>query len=69
MHDTLQKQKKLSDLTIPDYFDYSLVNNLKSESLEKLQKIRPKSIGQASRIDGVTPSDIAILLVALRHFA
>jgi tRNA uridine 5-carboxymethylaminomethyl modification enzyme len=50
---------------IPEEFDYSLVTGLKKESLQKLSSIRPETLGRASRISGVNPTDISILLVAL----
>ncbi len=66
MQDSLQKQNKLAEKKIPDEFDYSYVKGLKKESSEKLVKIRPMNIGQASRIDGVSPADIAVLVVAFK---
>ena len=52
---------------IPEDIDYNDVSNLASEAREKLKEIRPLSIGQASRISGVNPSDISILMVYLRR--
>ncbi|MDD5457614.1 MAG: tRNA uridine-5-carboxymethylaminomethyl(34) synthesis enzyme MnmG [Candidatus Margulisbacteria bacterium] len=66
MHDTVARHKKLSEKKIPASFNYDEVKSLKKESLEKLKKIRPQNIGQASNIDGVSPADIAILLIALK---
>ncbi|MCL2521332.1 MAG: tRNA uridine-5-carboxymethylaminomethyl(34) synthesis enzyme MnmG [Erysipelotrichales bacterium] len=60
---------KLSDaemIVIPNDFDYDKVHNLASEAKDKLKKVRPLSIGQAMRISGVNPSDISIMLIALR---
>ena len=54
---------KLENIQIPQTFDYRKIRALSSESKEKLSAIAPSSIGQASRISGVTPSDINILLV------
>jgi tRNA uridine 5-carboxymethylaminomethyl modification enzyme len=48
-----------------DDFDYSRLTSLGAEAREKLNKIRPKTIGQAARISGITPSDISILMVYL----
>jgi tRNA uridine 5-carboxymethylaminomethyl modification enzyme len=59
------KMKKLEDLRISDHFDFHQINGLSNEAREKLSTIRPSSIGQASRISGVSPADISILLV---HF-
>ena len=61
--ETAQKLNKLEGIKIPDNFNYSKLGAISSESREKLSAIQPKSIGQASRISGVSPSDINILLV------
>ncbi len=57
------KMKSMDEKTIPDDIDYKQVMNIALEAREKLNKIRPKTIGQASRISGVNPADIAVLLV------
>ena len=59
--------KKLENFRIPDTFDYTDVHGLKTEAREKLAKIRPASIGQASRLPGVSPADISILTVILHQ--
>ena len=62
--------KKLENKKIPEDFDYSQVNSLRKEAVQKLNAYRPASIGQASRISGVSPADISVLLVymeQLRH--
>ena len=51
---------------IPSDIDYNKIKNLASEARQKLEKIRPASIGQASRISGVNPADISILTIYLR---
>ena len=61
--ETVLKLNKLEGIRIPKSFDYSKLNAISSESREKLNHIRPETIGQASRISGVSPSDINILLV------
>ena len=58
-----QKLNKLEGIKIPESFDYRKLKAISSESREKLSAIQPKSIGQASRISGVSPSDINVLLV------
>ena len=58
-----QKLKRLEELKIRDDFDYSKVNSISTEAREKLKKIRPATLGQASRISGINPSDISILMV------
>lgn len=57
------KMHKLEDLTIKTDFDYSLPKGLSNEARQKLAKLHPKTLGQASRISGVSPSDISILMV------
>ncbi|MBW3518851.1 tRNA uridine-5-carboxymethylaminomethyl(34) synthesis enzyme MnmG [Flavobacterium sp. NKUCC04_CG] len=57
------KLTRLEDVRIPENFDYDKIKSLSYESCEKLKKIRPVSISQASRISGVTPTDISILLI------
>jgi tRNA uridine 5-carboxymethylaminomethyl modification enzyme len=59
----VQKMAQLEDLVIPDVFDYSRVNALSNEARAKFLKIRPRTLGQASRISGVNPSDVQILMV------
>ena len=61
--ETVLKLNKLEGIRIPKSFDYSKLNAISSESREKLNHIKPETIGQASRISGVSPSDINILLV------
>ena len=59
------KLKRLEDLVLKSDFDYTQVNSLSAEAREKLKKLRPGTLGQASRISGITPSDISILMVYL----
>ncbi|MDF1544019.1 MAG: tRNA uridine-5-carboxymethylaminomethyl(34) synthesis enzyme MnmG [bacterium] len=64
----VDKFKRLESQVIPDDFDFALPVGLKQEAREKLARIRPGSLGQASRIEGVTPGDIAVLSVFVtRH--
>jgi tRNA uridine 5-carboxymethylaminomethyl modification enzyme len=58
--------KKLEEKKIPENIDYSDVKNLRIEARQKLDRIRPRSIGQASRISGVSPADISMLLIYLK---
>ena len=62
----INRLKKLENQSIPEDFDYSAVRGLCNESRQKLEKIRPVTLGQAGRIDGVTPADIALLQVQLK---
>ena len=61
-----EKFKKLENRLIPSDIDYNLIKGLRLEAIEKLDKIRPKSVGQASRITGVSPSDMNVLLIYLQ---
>ena len=58
-----EKISRLEYIRIPDNFDFSKINGLTIECRQKLQKYKPETIGQASRISGVSPSDISVLLV------
>ena len=61
----VRKLSRLETVKIPDNFDYSKILNISTEAKQKLAKIKPQTIAQASRISGVSPSDISILLVHL----
>ena len=61
----VEQFKKLENKKIPEDIDYNLVKSLRLEALQKLREYRPASIGQASRISGVSPADISVLLVYL----
>ena len=61
-----EKMVKLENKKIPENIDYSKIPNIASEARQKLEQVRPTSIGQASRISGVNPSDISILMVYLK---
>lgn len=65
--EVVEKFRRLEDKKIPEGFDYSQVRGLLAESRQKLASVRPVSIGQASRISGVTPADISLLLVYLKR--
>lgn len=60
-----QKIEHLENFKIRDNFDYSKIKALSAEAMEKLLKIKPKTIGQATRISGVSPSDISVIMVYL----
>lgn len=64
----VERLQKMEKKRIPEDLDYADVHGLAIEARQKLDKIRPLSIGQASRISGVTPADISILLVYLEHY-
>jgi|ETNmetMinimDraft_18_1059904.scaffolds.fasta_scaffold01119_3 tRNA uridine 5-carboxymethylaminomethyl modification enzyme len=61
----VERFKRLEGLAIPETFDYTAILGLRGESTEKLDQLRPLSVGQASRISGVTPADIGVLLAHL----
>jgi len=61
------RMKKLEEKNIPDTFDYATVPSLRLEARQKLTKIRPRTVGQAGRISGVSPADISILLIWLKR--
>ncbi len=62
----IEKFKKLESHKLGQDIDYSKIKGLKKESAEKLNAIKPESIGQASRISGVSPADINVLLIRLK---
>jgi tRNA uridine 5-carboxymethylaminomethyl modification enzyme len=59
------KLTRLEEVKIPDNFDYSQIKSMSIEARQKMTKIRPATIAQASRISGVSPSDVSVLLVYL----
>lgn len=59
----VDKMSDLENMKIPDNFDYSKLSALSNEALQKLKRIRPATLGQASRVSGVNPSDVQILMV------
>ncbi|QTA83930.1 tRNA uridine 5-carboxymethylaminomethyl modification enzyme [Desulfonema limicola] len=62
----IEKFKNLENVKIPEDFDYTKVNGLSNELCEKLSSIRPASLGQSSRIDGMTPSAIAVIMIGIK---
>ena len=70
---SMERLKKAEQRVIPDWFDYAKVSGLSREMNEKLQRVRPRTLGQASRIPGVTPAAISLLNVYIeiqgRRFA
>lgn len=61
----IEKAKKLEDKKLPDDIDYEQIAGLRLEARQKLNKIRPENLGQAGRISGVSPADVAVLMVYL----
>ena len=68
-NEQVDRMLKLEDKKIPEDIDYDAINGLSGEAKERLKKVRPLSVGQASRTAGVTPSDISILLVYIEQGA
>ncbi|WP_430789544.1 tRNA uridine-5-carboxymethylaminomethyl(34) synthesis enzyme MnmG [Virgibacillus flavescens] len=65
--DQVERMMKMEDKKVPEKIDYDDINGLATEAREKLKEIRPLSVGQASRISGVNPSDVSILLVYIEQ--
>ena len=64
----IEQFKKMENKKIPESVDYNEVPSLRIEARQKLSKYRPVNVGQASRISGVSPADISVLLVYLEHY-
>jgi tRNA uridine 5-carboxymethylaminomethyl modification enzyme len=64
----IERFQKMEGVQVPTELDYYAVSGLKKEAREKLSKIRPTTLGQASRISGITPSDISILSIFIRKY-
>jgi tRNA uridine 5-carboxymethylaminomethyl modification enzyme len=62
-----ERLKKIEGKKIPQNFDYASVNGLSREVLSKLQEVKPENLGQASRIPGITPAAISLLIVAIER--
>ncbi|MFW5995753.1 MAG: tRNA uridine-5-carboxymethylaminomethyl(34) synthesis enzyme MnmG [Halanaerobiaceae bacterium] len=63
----IEQYKKMEEKLLPENIDYNELGNLRKEAREKLSRIRPRSLGQASRISGVSPADISVLMVYLEE--
>ncbi len=64
--EAIEQAKRLEQTLLPEDIDYAAIKGLRKESAEKLSQIRPRSIGQASRISGVNPADVTVLLIYLK---
>ena len=64
----VEQFKKLETKRLPEDLDYDMVNGLRIEAKQKLKEYRPVSVGQASRIAGVSPADISVLLVYMESY-
>ena len=65
--DQVKQFKKFENKLLPEEINYEDIKGLRTEAIQKLNNIRPVSIGQASRISGVAPADISVLLIYLEH--
>ena len=63
----VERMEKLENKLLPETIDYAQVASLRDEAREKLAAIRPRSVGQAGRISGVSPADVSVLLVYLEQ--
>jgi tRNA uridine 5-carboxymethylaminomethyl modification enzyme len=61
----VERFQRLESKQIPSWFDYAAIPQLRAEAREKLARFRPTNVGQASRISGITPADVAVLLLYL----
>ena len=61
----VERNKRLEEKRLPENIDYTTIGGLRIEAAEKLNEIKPANLGQASRISGVNPADISVLLIRL----
>ena len=64
--DMADKLKKFENLKIKDGFDYKQIKSLSAEAVEKLEKVQPKTLGQASRVSGISPADISAIMIFIQ---
>ncbi len=64
----IHRTRRLEEQRIPDQLDYQAIPHLRTQARQKLSLTRPRTVGQASRVEGVSPADIAILMVYLEKF-
>lgn len=65
----LEKMRKMEEKKIPESLDYTMVHGLKREALDRFHSIQPSTLGQASRIPGITPADISLLIIAMEKLS
>ena len=66
-NDQVEKARKLEDKLLPKDINYEAIGGIRLEARQKLSKLRPRSVGQASRISGVSPADISVILIYLEQ--
>ena len=64
---SIERLENVKAVRIPDTFDYHSITNLRMEAKEKLSRIQPRNLDQASRISGITPADLAVLMLYLKE--
>jgi len=62
-----KKFDKFDEINIPSTINYKMINSLSSEAKEKLNDIKPETLGQASRISGISPSDLSVLMLFINN--
>ena len=65
----IEKFRSVEEKRIPDWFDYDSIPSMRNESRQKLKEIRPATLGQASRISGISPADISLVMVWMKRGA
>ena len=66
-HEQVERFRKMESLLLPDDINYKALSGLSNEVVEKLSRVRPRSLGQASRISGITPAAISVLQVHIKR--
>jgi tRNA uridine 5-carboxymethylaminomethyl modification enzyme len=61
----IERQRKMAERLIPEGFDYAAVRHLRAEAREQLDRIRPRTLGQAGRVSGITPADLTLVVISL----
>ena len=65
-NDNIEKTRKVETIELPEDIDYAELSGLRLEARQKLNKIKPRTLGQAKRIDGVSPADINVIMIYLK---
>ena len=65
----IEKFKSMEEKRIPDWMDYTTITSLRNEARHKLEAVRPATLGQASRISGVSPADLSLVMVWMKRGA